>query len=150
MSLKEKLLEDQKDAMRRKETIRLSTVRMVRAAVTNAEIDKGHELDDEEVLAVIARDVKRHQDSIAEFTKGKRQDLLEKEEAELAILFSYLPQQLSSEEIAATARTVIEQVGAKGPSDMGKVMAVIVPKLKGKADSRTVSQVVQKLLAGQA
>lgn len=147
MSLKETLLKDQMDAMRRKDALRLSVIRMVRAAITNAEIEQGHELDDAGVLNVIARDVKRHRDSIAEFAKGNRPDLLQKEEAELAILLSYLPQQMSVEEIEAHARTVIAQVGAKGPGDMGKVMAVLMPQLKGRADNRVISQVVQALLA---
>jgi hypothetical protein len=147
VSLKETLLKDQMDAMRRKDALRLSVIRMVRAAITNAEIEQGHELDDAGVLNVIARDVKRHRDSIAEFAKGNRPDLLQKEEAELAILLSYLPQQMSVEEIEAHARTVIAQVGAKGPGDMGKVMAVLMPQLKGRADNRVISQVVQALLA---
>jgi uncharacterized protein len=147
VSLKDKLLNDQMEATRQKDTIRVSTLRMVRAAVTNAEIEQGHPLDDAGVLDVIARDVKRHRDSIAEFNKGNRPDLSQKEEAELAILLSYLPQQMSVQEIEARARAAIAQVGAKGPSDMGKVMGVLMPQLKGKADSRLISQVVQSLLA---
>ncbi len=150
MSLKEKLLEDQKDAMRKRDAIRVSTIRMVRAAIANAEIDQGHELDDTGVLAVINRDVKRHRESISEFAKASRQDLLEKEEAELAILLSYLPQQMSVEEVEAAVRTAIAQVGAKGPGDMGKVMSVLMPQVKGKADGRTVSQTVQRFLSGAA
>jgi hypothetical protein len=137
------------DAMRNRETLRLSVVRMVRAAITNAEIDHGHELDDAGVLAVIARDVKRHRDSIAEIAKGNRPDLLQKEESELGILLSYLPQQMSTDEITAHARAAIAQAGAKGPGDMGKVMGILMPQLKGKADNRAISQVVQALLAGK-
>jgi hypothetical protein len=149
VSLKEKLLKDQQDAMRQKDTVRLSTIRMVRAAITNAEIEQGRELDDAGVLDVIARDVKRHRDTIAEIAKGNRPDLLQKEQAELALLLSYLPQQMSVEEIEAHARAVIAQVGAKAPSDMGKVMAALMPQLKGKADNRMISQVVQSLLAAK-
>jgi len=149
VTLRETLLDDQKDAMRKKDAVRVSTIRMVRAAITNAEIEQGRELDDEGVLAVITRDAKRHRESIAEFAKAKRQDLLEKEEAELAILLSYLPQQMSVEEIEAAARSAIVQVGAKSPGDMGKVMGVLMPQLKGKADGRTVNQTVQRLLAGK-
>ena len=149
MSLKEKLLSDLADAMRKKDTLRLSVVRMVRSAINYAEIDQGRDLDDAGVLDVIARDIKRHHDSIAEIEKGNRPDLLQKEQAELAILLSYLPPQMSVEEIAAHARTVISQVGAKSPSDMGKVMAVLMPQLKGKAENRTISQVVQSLLTGK-
>lgn len=147
MSLKESLLKDQMDAMRNKDALRLSVIRMLRAAVTNAEIERGRELDDAGVLDVIVRDVKRHRDTIAEIAKGNRPDLLQKEEAELAILLSYLPQQMSIEEIEAHARAVIAQVGAHAPSDMGKVMGALMPQLKGKADSRMISQVVQSLLA---
>ena len=148
MSLKEKLLSDQVDAMRKKDTLRLSVVRMVRSAINYAEIEQGHELDDTGVQAVIARDVKEHRDTITEIGKGNRPDLIQKAEAELAILLTYLPQQMSAQDIEATARTVIAQVGAKGPSDMGKVMGVLMPQLRGKADSRIISQVVQSLLAG--
>ena len=147
MSLKDTLLNDQMEATRQKDSVRVSTLRMVRAAITNAEIEQGHPLDDAGVLDVIARDVKRHRDSIAEFNRGNRPDLSQKEEAELAILLSYLPQQMSVQEIEVRARVAIAQVGAKGPSDMGKVMGVLMPQLKGKADSRMISQVVQSLLA---
>ncbi len=147
MSLKETLLNDQMDALRRKDTLRLSVLRMVRAAITNAEIERGHALDDAGVLDVIARDVKRHRDTITEIAKGNRPDLVQKEEAELAILLSYLPQQMSRDEVEAHARAVIAQVGAQSPADMGKVMATLMPQLKGKADSRLISQVVQSLLA---
>lgn len=149
MSLKEKLLKDQNDAMRQKDTMRLSVLRMVRSAINYSEIEQGHGLDDAGVLDVIARDVKSHRDTLAEYAKANRPDLLQKEEAELAILLSYLPQQMSAAEIEAHARTVITQVGAKGPSDMGKVMGVLMPQLKGKADGRMISQAVQSLLAGK-
>ena len=147
MSLKETLLKDQNNAMRAKDALRLSAIRMVRSAINYAEIEQGHELDDVGVLAVIARDVKEHRDTIAEISKGNRPDLLQKAEAELAILLSYLPQQMSADEIEVHARAAIAQVGAKGPSEMGKVMGVLMPQLKGKADGRIISQVVQSLLA---
>ena len=148
-SLKLTLLNDQNNAMRQKDAVRLSTIRMIRSAINYAEIEQGHELDDAAVLDVITRDVKRHRDTIAEISKANRPDLLQTEEAELAILLSYLPKQMSNEEIEAQARLAIIQVGAKGQSDMGKVMGVLVPKLKGKADNRTISLVVQSLLAGK-
>jgi uncharacterized protein YqeY len=147
VTLKETLLKQQMDAMRQKDALRLSVIRMVRSSINYAEIEQGHELDDAGVLAVIARDVKRHRDTIAEIAKGNRPDLLQKEEAELTILLTYLPQQMSIEEIETHARAVIGQVGAKGPTDMGKVMGVLMPQLRGKADSRAISQVVQSLLA---
>ena len=147
MSLKETLFQDQMNAMRQRDALRLSTVRMVRAAITNAEIEQGHPLDDAGVLEVIARDIKRHRDAITEIAKGNRPDLLQKEEAELAILLSYLPKQMSVEEIEVEARAAIAQVGATSPRDMGKVMQVLMPKLKGRAENRTISGVVQSLLA---
>jgi uncharacterized protein len=147
VTLKETLLEQQTTAMRQKDALRLSVIRMVRSAIGYAEIEQGHELDDAGVLAVIARDVKRHRDTIVEIAKGNRPDLLQKEEAELAILLSYLPQQMSIEEIETHARSAISQVGAKGPADMGKVMGVLMPQLRGKADNRAISQAVQSLLA---
>jgi uncharacterized protein len=149
VGLKDTLLNDQQEAMRRRDKLRVSTIRMVRAAITNAEIEQGHELDDAGVLEVIARDVNRHRDTIAEVAKGNRPQLLQSEKDELAILLSYLPQQMSSAEIEAHARTVIAQVGAAGPKDMGKVMGVLMPLLKGKAESRAISAVVQSLLAGK-
>lgn len=147
MNLKESLLKDQMEAMRSHDALRLSVVRMVRAAIANAEIEQGRPLDDAGVLEVIARDAKRHRDTIAEIAKGNRPDLVQKEEAELAILLSYLPRQMSADEVEAHARAAIAQVGAHSPGDMGKVMGVLMPQLKGKADSRMISQVVQALLA---
>jgi hypothetical protein len=149
VSLKDKLLKDQNDAAHQKDVLRLSVIRMVRSAINYAEIELGHELDDAGVLDVIARDAKSHRDTLAEYAKANRPDLLQKEEAELAILLSYLPQQMSIEEIEVHARAVIAQVGAKGPSDMGKVMGALMPKLRGKADGRLISQAVQSLLAGK-
>jgi uncharacterized protein YqeY len=146
MSLQEKLLEDMKAAMRARDETRLSTLRMLRSAVSYAEIDKRGPLDDAGVLSVIEKDVKRHRESIEAFQKGNRPELAAKEEAELKILLTYLPLQLTAEEIAAAAVEVIAQVGAKGPGDIGKVMAVLAPRLKGKADGRLISQTVQGLL----
>ena len=146
MSLQDKLLEDMKAAMRQRDETRLSVIRMVRSSINYAEIDKRATLDDAGVLSVIEKDAKRHRESIEAFQKGNRADLVAKEEAELKILLSYLPQQLTPEEIVAAATEVIAQVGATGPGDMGKVMAVLAPRLKGKADGRLISQIVQGLL----
>ncbi len=146
MSLQDKLLEDMKAAMRQHDETRLSVIRMIRSSINYAEIDKRGPLDDAGVLSVIEKDAKRHRESIEAFRKGNRADLVTKEEAELKILLSYLPQQLTPEEIVAAATEVIAQVGATGPSDMGKVMAVLAPRLKGKADGRLISQTVQGLL----
>ncbi|MEW6231614.1 MAG: GatB/YqeY domain-containing protein [Chloroflexota bacterium] len=147
MTLKEKLMEDLKQAMRQRDELRVSVIRLTRSSIKNAEIARGRELDDDGVLAVIAREVKQRRDSIFEFSKGSRQDLVDKEQAELQILLGYLPQQITREEIAAAAKGVIQEIGATGRSDLGKVMSVLAPRLKGKAEGRLISQVVQELLA---
>ena len=139
---------DLKQAMKQGDETRKSVIRLVRAGVKNAEIEKGTPPDDSDVQDIIAREVKRHRESIAEFGKGGRHDLVAREEAELAVLFEYLPQQLSREEIAEAARKVIEQVGARGPGDKGKVMSQLMPQLKGRAEGREISEVVSELLAG--
>jgi uncharacterized protein YqeY len=148
MTLQEKLNADMRQAMREGDERRKSIVRLVLAGVKNAEIAKGGTLDDAGVIDVISRQVKQCRESIGEFKKGQRQDLVDKEEAEVAILLEYLPKQSSREEIAEAARKVIEQVGAKGPGDKGKVMAKLMPQLKGKADGREVGEVVSGLLGG--
>jgi len=147
MPLKEQLANDLKDAMRAGNALRRETLRMAMAAVHNAEIQAGKELDDAGVQDVLARQVKQRRESAEEFKKGNRLDLVEKEQAEAAILQAYLPQQLSRDEIAAEARKVIEETGAKGPADKGKVMPVIIGRLKGKAEGRTINEVVSELLA---
>ena len=147
MSLQERLLEDLRDAMRQKDELRRTTLRMIRAAVQNEEIALQKQLDDSGILKILATQVRQHQESITEFQRGKRLDLVEKEEAELAIIRQYMPQQLSQEEITQMARDAIAKVGARGPSDMGKVMGQLMPQLRGKADGSQVSQVVAQLLA---
>ena len=148
MTVQEKLRADLKQAMKGRDDRRKSLIRLVLAGVKNAEIDKGAPLDDSGVIDVISREVKRHRESIAEFSKGNRPDLVAKEEAELAILLEYLPPQMSREEVAEAARKVIEQVGAQGPGDKGKVMSQLMPQLKGKAEGREINDVVSELLAG--
>ena len=146
--LQDKLMTDLKEAMKSGEKTRLSVIRMVRARVQNAEIAQRKSLDDPDVLGLIAKEVKEHRESIEEFKKGSRQDLVDKEEAELAILLEYLPQQISREEIAAAAREVIAEVGAQNPGDKGKVMQKLMPQLKGKAEGRDINEVVTELLGG--
>jgi hypothetical protein len=114
-----------------------------------AEIAQQKPADDNKVLDAIAREAKRRRESIEAFKKGNRGDLVAQEEAELAVLMSYLPKQVSREEVIATARQTIEAVGAKGPGDKGKVMAQLMPKLKGKADGKEISDVVSELLAAR-
>jgi len=148
MALGQRLADDQKNAMKSGDKLRLSVIRMVRAKIKNAEIEKRDALDDGEVLKVIARDVKQHKESITAFKDGNRPELAEKEEAELAMLMEYMPQQMSRDEVVAIVKQVIEEAGASGPQDKGKVMGVIMAQVSGKADGKEVNQIVMDLLAG--
>jgi uncharacterized protein YqeY len=146
MGLKDRLMEDLKAALRQGDETRKSTIRLVRSAVRNAEIEQGRDLEDEEILAVIAREAKQRHDSIREFEKGGRPDLVASEEAELRILQEYLPQQMSRQEIEAEAQRVISELGVSGPRQIGAVMRRLMPQLKGHADGRLVNEVVTGLL----
>ncbi len=148
MNLQDRLMDDLKKSMRKRDEMRCLVIRMVRAAVKNAEIEKQATLEDPDVLGVIAKDVKRHQESISEFKKGNRQDLVDREEAELKVLLEYLPEQMSREEVVEEAQRVIAEVEAQGAKDKGKVMSRIMPELRGKADGHLVNEVVSELLAG--
>ena len=150
MSLKDRLTEDLKQAMRQGDERRKSTIRLVRAEITNAEIERGGELGDDEVLAVIAKQAKQRRESVAEFVKGGRQDLVDQEEEELKILLSYLPAQMSRDEIEVAARQVIAEVGATSMAQMGEVMRRLMSQLKGKVDGSLVNQVVREILTGEA
>jgi uncharacterized protein YqeY len=145
--LKQKLNDDLHEAMRARDETRKSTLRMAIAALHNAEIAAGKELDDPATINVLAREAKQRRESIEEFKKGNRQDLVDKEQAELDILITYLPQQLSRDEIVAAVRRAIEQTGATGPRDKGKVMPVIMAELRGRADGAEINAVVTDLLA---
>jgi uncharacterized protein YqeY len=155
MSLKDQLNADLRDAMRAGDETRKSTLRLLITAIRNAEIPPEgaaegaarRELDDEAVLNVLRREVKQRRDSIDAYTKANRGDLVAKEEAELAILSTYLPAQMSRDEITAVAREVIQRTGAKGPADKGKVMPVIMAELRDKAEGREINAVVTELLA---
>ena len=142
MSLQERLSEDLKDAMRQKDETRRSTIRFIRAAVQNQEIDKREALNDDEIIGVLSRLVRQHQESIAEFTKADRHDLVGKEEAELRIIREYMPEQISEEDLADLAKEAISQTGASGPGDMGKVMGILMPQVRGRADGSQVSSVL--------
>ncbi|BDG61417.1 GatB/YqeY domain-containing protein [Caldinitratiruptor microaerophilus] len=150
MTLKQRLAEDMKAAMRAREEgrLRLETIRMVQAAVKNAEIERRRELTDDEVLSVIARELKQRQEALAEFQRGGRQDLVDRTQAEIAVLKEYLPQQLTAGEVRGLAREAIEKTGARGPQDVGKVMQVLMPQVRGRADGREVNQIVRELLGG--
>jgi uncharacterized protein YqeY len=146
-ALKQKLTADMKQAMKSGDKLRLSVLRMALAAIQNTEIAQQSTLEDADVLGVIAKEARRRNESIESFKQGNRQDLVAQEEAELAVLNEYLPKQMTKEEIVAAARRVIEEVGAQGPSDKGKVMPRIIAQLKGKADGREINAVVTELLS---
>lgn len=148
MSLKEKLANDMKEAMKAREAgkARLSVIRLVRGAVRQIELDQKVELDDEGILAVISKEVKQRRDSIEEFKKGGREDLVAQNEADIAILLEYLPAQLSEAEVRALVSEAVAAVGAHGPKDMGKVMKELMPKVKGKADGKLVNQLVKEAI----
>ena len=144
--LKQKLETDLKQAIRAKDNVRRSTIRLVMAAIKNAEIAKQTTLDDSDILGIIAKEAKQRHESIEAFKQGNRADLVTQEEAELAVLQDYLPQQMTREEIMDEARRIIEEVGAQGPRDKGKVMPRLVAELKGRADGREINEVVTELL----
>ncbi len=148
MSLKEKLTADMKEAMKAREAgkERLSVIRMVRGAIRQQEIDGKKELTDDDVLAVIGKEVKQRRDSIEEFQKGGRDDLVKQNEAEIAILMEYLPQQLTEDEVRTLVKEAIAATGAATPKDMGKVMKELMPKVKGRADGKLVNTIVRELL----
>ena len=147
MSLKEKISEDMKAAMRAKESEKLATIRLINAAIKQREVDERIELSDEQVLAVIEKMIKQRKDSITQFEAGGRQDLADIEKAEMAVLVAYMPAQLSEAEVAAEIAAAIAQVGAAGPQDMGKVMGVLKGKLAGRADMTAVSAQVKAALS---
>ena len=147
MSLKEQLSNDVKDAMRQRDDRRRDVLRYTLAQLHNAEIAEGGELDEAAVLALLANEAKRRRESIDAFRAGNRQDLVDKEEAELAVLAPYLPQQVSREEITEAAKRVIAETGASGAKDIGKVMPVLMQQLRGRADGSDVSAVVRELLS---
>jgi uncharacterized protein YqeY len=149
MTLKTRITEDMKDAMRAKDTARLSTIRLLLAAIKQREVDERKELTDAEVLAVIDKMVKQRRDSIVQFEAGKRMDLVAIEQGELEVLHEYLPKQLADAEVDALVADAIATTGAAGPAAMGKVMAELKPKLAGRADMTAVSAKVKaKLAAG--
>lgn len=159
MGLKERLMQELKEAMRAKDERRKTTLRLLLDAIHKAEIPSQKEaeagdgeqrknLSEEEILQVVASEAKKRREAIAEFKKGKREDLVAQEEAELEIIMGYLPQQLSRQEIEALTREVIQELGASDISQMGRVMGALMPRVKGKAEGGVVSQVVREILLG--
>ena len=145
--MKQKLTEDLKQALKSGDKVRRSVLRLVMAAIKNAEIARRVTLEDADILGVIAKEIRQRRESIEAFTKGNRPDLVAQEEAELAILQQYLPQQMTREEIIVEARRIIDEVGAREPGDKGKVMPKLIAQLKGRADGREINVVVTELLA---
>jgi hypothetical protein len=148
MSLKAKISEDMKAAMKAREAQRLSAIRLVLAAIKQREVDERKDLSDAEVVAVIEKMIKQRRDSIAQFEAAKRQDLVDNETFELNLLSGYLPKQMADAEIAQEVSAAIVQTGAKGASEMGKVMGVLKGRLAGRADMGKVSALVKAKLAG--
>ena len=147
MTLAERITGDLRQAVKEKDDIRRSTLRLVLASIQNAEIAKQKKLDDADVLSILAREVKQRKESIESFKQGNRPDLATREEEELVIITGYLPTQLSRDELVEIAKKVISDVGATGIRDKGKVMSQIMPQTKGKAEGKDVSDVVTELLS---
>jgi uncharacterized protein YqeY len=148
MSLKEQITEDMKTAMRAKDSERLGTIRMLLAAVKQKEVDERIEVDDTTLVSIVDKLIKQRKDAISQFSAAGRQDLADKETAEVKVLEAYLPQRLSTEEIQAAVQAIVADLGAKGPGDMGKVMGAVKTRLAGKADMGQVSAAVKAALAG--
>ena len=148
MTMKTRLEDDMKQAMRERNVPRRDVIRLLRSAIRNEEIRVQKDLDDDAVVQVLSRQAQQRRDSIEAFTQGSREDLADKERVELDIIMEYMPQQLSSDEIVELVAQTIAQVGASGPGDMGKVMSVIMPKVRGRAEGREVSAAVMARLRG--
>lgn len=147
MSLKERLADDLKSAMKNKDVIRKNVVQMVRAAVLQVEKDNKVTLDDEGVLDVIAKQMKQRRDSLPDYEKSGRDDLIAELKAEMDVLAEYLPKQMTREEIYAVVEEAVKATGASSMKDMGKIMAVVMPKTKGRADGRVINEIAKELLS---
>lgn len=148
MPLKEQITEDMKAAMRAKDVARLGTIRLLLAAAKQREVDERIVLDDSAMVAIVDKLIKQRKDSVAAYTQAQRQDLADKEEAEIKVLEAYLPQRLTASEIKTAVESIVSSLGAKGAGEMGKVMAAVKAQLAGKADMALVSQAVKAALAG--
>ena len=148
MSLKDQITEDMKTAMRAKDSERLGTIRLLQAAMKQKEVDERITLDDVAVVAIVDKLIKQRKDSVAAYLQAERQDLADKEAAEMKVLEAYLPVRLSADEIKAAVQAIVTDLGAKGPGDMGKVMGAVKAQLAGKADMGLVSAAVKAALAG--
>ncbi len=148
MSLKDQITEDMKTAMRAKDSERLGTIRLLLAACKQREVDERIVLDDAAVVGLVDKLIKQRKDSIAAFESAARQDLADKEAAEITVLQAYLPQRMSADEVLAAVKAIVVELGASGPGDMGKVMGVVKTRLAGKAEMSAVSAAVKSALAG--
>lgn len=146
LTLYPKIAEDLKQAMKSKNSFRLSCLRMLKAALKNLQVEKGHELNDEEIQSVISSMIRKGKEAAQEFRRGGREDLAQKEEQEIGILYEYLPQQLTPEQIEATVRELISDLSAEGPKDMGKVMKMAMTRMAGQAQGKEVSEITKRLL----
>ncbi|KXZ40082.1 hypothetical protein SAMN05661008_01287 [Alkalithermobacter thermoalcaliphilus JW-YL-7 = DSM 7308] len=146
MSLKAKLMDDLKLAMKNKDDVRKSVVTLLRAAIKQQEVDTRQELDDQGVIEIISKQLKQRKDSLEEFKKAKRDDLISQTESEIQVLMEYLPEQLTEEEIEKIVIETIHEVEASSIKDMGKVMSALMPKVKGRADGKLVNEIVKKNL----
>ncbi len=147
MTLRDRLVDEMKTAMKARDDVRLSAIRMVRSSVKNREIDLGKELDDHEVTEVISTLAKQRRESIKLFQEAGRSDLVQKEERELAILLDFLPKQLDNNEIADIVAKAVAESGAQGLRDMGKVMKIVMPQVSGRADGKIVNEIVKEMLS---
>ena len=149
MSVKEQLDQELKSAMREKDALKLSVIRMLKSAVKYREIELMKPLDDAGVQGVIASEIKRRRDSVEQYRAGNRQDLVDKEEAEIRILQAWLPAQLTEDELRAKVDAAVQATGAQGPKDMGAVMKALLPEVQGRAEGKAVSDMVKARLAGK-
>ena len=150
MSLRETIEQAARDSLRAGDSVRTSTLRMILAAAHNRQIELRRSLDDAEMVDVVAKQAKQRRESIEQFRAAGRVELAEREESELAILTEFMPQQLTAEELERLARDAVVASGASGPADMGRVMGVLTPQTRGRAEGREVADVVRRLLAGDA
>jgi uncharacterized protein YqeY len=149
MSIEQRLRDDLKTAMRARDDMRKMTIRLTLAALKNARVAKNADLTEDEELGVLSKEAKQLQDAIVEFERGKRDDLVAQNVAQIEILREYLPQPLSAEEVVELARAAIAETGASSPKQMGQVMRVLMPQVRGRADGKVASEIVRRLLAGQ-
>ncbi len=148
MGLKERMREDLKEAMKAKDEVRVRTLRMILAAIRNLEVERMKEASDEDVIDALNREAKKRREAIEQYKKAGREDLSQQEEMELKVIESYLPEQMSEDEIRKLAEEIIQSVGASSVKDLGKVMKEIMPKVKGRADGKVVNRIVRELLGG--